>query len=319
MLLKLATMIMTQYMDKKQPTATHTSGNWLFYSYIAGSVIACGTVGYLYYLERAHNDAQLTTIRTQEQTLEEHRNTISTLETELFQTKTDRDEIIARYNEEKEQNDVFREQLEDLSGTINVLDQLAKTDEELLQKYSRVYFLNENYRPERLTQIDDDWVLAGKGEQYVHHQAWPYLEDMLEDAENDDIDLRVLSAFRSFEEQDALKGQFTRQYGSGANAFSADQGYSEHQLGTAVDIVDPITGATSQRFADTDAYEWLLDNAHKYGFTLSYPEGNEYYIFEPWHWRFVGVDLATDLYRDDAYFYDWDQRTINEYLITIFD
>ena len=52
---------------------------------------------------------------------------------------------------------------------------------------------------------------------------------------------------------------------------------------------------------------------------LSYPKGNAYYIFEPWHWRFVGKDLAKDLHRHKEYFYDWDQRDIDEYLIDFFD
>jgi len=62
-----------------------------------------------------------------------------------------------------------------------------------------------------------------------------------------------------------------------------------------------------------------LANAHKYGFTLSYPEGNQYYVFEPWHWRFVGEDLARDLKRDERHFYDLDQRAIDGYLLEIFD
>jgi zinc D-Ala-D-Ala carboxypeptidase len=63
----------------------------------------------------------------------------------------------------------------------------------------------------------------------------------------------------------------------------------------------------------------MKDNAYKYGFTLSYPESNTYYTFEPWHWRFVGEDLARDLRSDKAYFYDWDQRKIDGYLVNIFD
>jgi hypothetical protein len=63
-----------------------------------------------------------------------------------------------------------------------------------------------------------------------------------------------------------------------------------------------------------------LDNAHRYGFILSYPEGNDFYIFEPWHWRFVGRDLARHLDRnEDETFYTMDQRDINEYLLEIFE
>ena len=53
--------------------------------------------------------------------------------------------------------------------------------------------------------------------------------------------------------------------------------------------------------------------------SFSYPENNTFYDFEPWHWRFVGTDLARDLRRDGVEFYEWDQRKIDEYLISIFD
>jgi len=220
---------------------------------------------------------------------------------------------------EKNKNDTFEDQIKKITGTVGDLDKLSKTDEELLQKYSKVYFLNENYVPSDIKQIDKDYILAGKNAQFFHGDALPFLEDMIEEAEDDDIDLKVISAYRSFDHQTELKGQYTQTYGSGANTFSADQGYSEHQLGTTLDITDPATGGTYVSFAQTEAYQWLLKNAYKYGFVLSYPEDNAYYIFEPWHWRFVGTDLAKDLHRADANFYDWEQRKIDEYLLTIFD
>ncbi len=72
-------------------------------------------------------------------------------------------------------------------------------------------------------------------------------------------------------------------------------------------------------FEESEAYDWLVRNAHRYGFTLSYPEDNAYYIFEPWHWRFVGTKLADDLRDENVHFYDLEQREIQEYLISIFD
>ena len=108
-------------------------------------------------------------------------------------------------------------------------------------------------------------------------------------------------------------------YGSGANSFSADQGYSEHQLGTTIDFTTEEIGASSSVFGKTTAYQWLLENAYKYGFILSYPEANKYYQFEPWHWRFVGRGLAEKLHQEGKNFYDLDQREIDEYLISFFD
>ncbi len=220
---------------------------------------------------------------------------------------------------EKDRNEEFEDQISEISGTVKDLDKLSKTDEELLQKYSRTYFLNENFIPMRLKKIDNQYVMPDKKDLYFHGNAVEFLEDMLSDAKEAGFDIRIISAYRSFDEQADLKGQYTQIYGSGSNAFSADQGYSEHQLGTTVDIVDIDTRTTSQSFEQTEAFKWLQGNAYRYGFILSYPENNGFYIYEPWHWRFVGVDLARDLHRADAQFYEWDQRKIDEYLIKVFD
>jgi LAS superfamily LD-carboxypeptidase LdcB len=245
--------------------------------------------------------------------------TINELRFELHNLREDLGDLADRYRNEKNKNDDFEDQIRDLAGTLGDLDKLAKTDKELLAKYSKVYFLNENYIPERLKQIDDDYILAGKKDQYFHARIIKHLEDLIEDARKDDINLKIVSAYRSFDEQSDLKGQFTQIYGTGANTFSADQGYSEHQLGTTVDFTTPEVGGAYNSFKDTPAYSWLLANAYKYGFILSYPEGNGFYIFEPWHWRFVGVDLARDLNRQKKTFYELEQREIDKYLLTFFD
>jgi len=246
-------------------------------------------------------------------------STATALSDELSSLKKNLENLADDYKDERNRNEEFEDQIRDLSSTLGDLDKLAKIDEELLQKYSKVYFLNENYIPERVSKIDDKYVLEDKGDQYFHARAIDHLEDMFKDAARDDIDLKVISAYRSFDEQTDLKGQFTQVYGSGANTFSADQGYSEHQLGTTLDLTVAGVGGTYTNFAQTDAYEWLLDNAHKHGFIISYPEDNGFYIFEPWHWRFVGQDLAQDLNRKNESFYDLEQREINEYLLELFD
>lgn len=245
--------------------------------------------------------------------------TISELTNELVIIKEDLEKLADDYRDEKNRNEEFEDQIRGLAGTLGDLDKLAKTDEELLAKYSKVYFLNENYAPARLTQIDQDLILAGKGDLYFLAGAIEHLEQMINAAAEDEIDLKIVSAYRSFDYQSELKGQYSQVYGSGANAFSADQGYSEHQLGTTVDLTTPEVGGTYTSFKDTAAYQWLLEHAHQHGFILSYPEGNEFYVFEPWHWRFVGVDLARDLQRSGETFYTKDQREINEYLITFYD
>lgn len=228
-------------------------------------------------------------------------------------------ELADELSGEKLKNEAFRGQIENISGQVGELDKLAKTDPELLQKYSKVYFLNEHYMPEKLVPIKKKYLYIEEEPEFIHGKVEPFLEDMLEDAFDDGIEIWITSAYRSFDEQASLKGEYNVTYGEGANTFSADQGYSEHQLGTTVDLITRGLGGELQGFELTPAYEWLLGNAHTYGFVLSYPKDNGYYVFEPWHWRFVGVDLAEDLYDDRMHFYDLDQRDIDEYLISLFD
>jgi D-alanyl-D-alanine carboxypeptidase len=208
----------------------------------------------------------------------------------------------------------------EISGTVSTLEKLTKTDPELLQKYSKVFFLNEHFSPDRVVDIPKKYLYNEQNPEVVHEKVWPYMQKMLDKAGAEGQKLYVQSAYRSHDEQRHLKAAYSVIYGAGtANQFSADQGYSEHQLGTAVDFITSGLGGQLEGFEGTTAYNWMQNNAHKYGFTLSYPQGNAYYIFEPWHWRFVGVSLATYLHDQGKNFYDLDQRTIDEYLVKIFD
>jgi len=285
--------------------------------------------GYLFYQYRIQNDTIAMLLEERniflnkstglEAELATATSTIVALQTELASLTGDYSALSEDYQGERNRNEEFADTLEELSGTVGVLDKLSKTDEELLQKYSKVYFLNEHYVPESLSPINPEYVYDESREHLLHSKVVPYLEAMAKAAKADGVDLWVVSAYRSYEYQAQLKSQYLVTYGSGANAFSADQGFSEHQLGTAVDFTTAGRGGGLTGFETTPAYTWLKDNAHQYGFTLSYPEGNAYYVFEPWHWRFVGEKLARDLKRENAHFYDWDQRRINEYLISIFE
>jgi LAS superfamily LD-carboxypeptidase LdcB len=213
----------------------------------------------------------------------------------------------------------YQQEVGTITNTVNTLQKLSKTDPELLKKYSKVFFLSENYAPARLTEIPKDSSYSDGKALTIHTDVWSYLQRLLNDAKNAGVNLYVLSAFRSFDEQNALKGQYSVTYGAGtANQFSADQGYSEHQLGTTVDFMTTGIGGELSRFDGTPAYQWLTANAQKYGFTLSYPKDNPYYVYEPWHFRYVGVTLATELFNTGRHFYDMDQRTIDEYLISLF-
>ncbi len=244
---------------------------------------------------------------------------VATLSETIFELTGDRDGLQDSLEKEQEKVGAIEKQVGKALKTVGVLDKLSKTDEELLQKYSKVYFLNEHYIPSKLSSIQKAYVYDESRDHKLHSQVMPFFEDMVEDALKSDVKLYASSAYRSFDEQASLKSAYAVTYGSGANTFSADQGYSEHQLGTTIDFVTTGIQGNIDGFENTPAFTWMVENAHKYGFVMSYPKGNAYYVYEPWHWRFVGEDLARELKKDGVYFYDLDQREINEYLISIFD
>ena len=207
-----------------------------------------------------------------------------------------------------------------ISGQVNTLQKLSQTDPELLKKYSKVYFLNENYVPAHLTNIPTLYLYSESRPEQFLTETLPALKMLLDAAKASNIELYIKSAYRSFAQQQSLKSEYSVIYGAGtANSFSADQGYSEHQLGTALDFITTGLGGQLDGFDNTKAYQWLVANAHIYGFELSYPKGNAYYVYEPWHWRFVGKKLATYLRNNKLNFYDMDQRDIDAYLANIFD
>lgn len=218
------------------------------------------------------------------------------------------------------ENSILGSQNQQLNSTVAMLDKLANTDKELLEKYSSVYFLNENYEPKNLADIPAGYLARPEKPEQFLAEALPHLMNLLRDANDQHFPMQVLSGYRSYGTQANLKKGYKVTYGSGtANSFSADQGYSEHQLGTTVDFTTPAIGATLTGFDKTTSYAWLQDNAYKYGFILSYPKGNEHFVFEPWHWRYVGVELATRLHEAGKNFYDLDQRDIDAYLLNFFD
>jgi LAS superfamily LD-carboxypeptidase LdcB len=293
----------------------------------AGKILVIGAIviivawlfsfGARIFIELALKNRMLVAVHTADlQTLQ---YTEQYLENQLAASGQSNAYLSQQLQDSQDQNSAIESQVQQISGTVGTLTQLSQTDPELLEKYSRVYFLNENYVPKSLSSIDTIFLHDQSKPQQFLTQALPFLTNMLIAANNAGIPLQVVSAYRSFGTQSALKSIYIETYGSGANSFSAEQGYSEHQLGTAVDLTTPSTTPLTLKFASSTGYAWLTANAYKYGFELSYPPLNPYYIYEPWHWRFVGVDLATWLHDSNITFYDAPQRTIDQYLVSIFN
>lgn len=242
---------------------------------------------------------------------------IQLIETNLLEKNN---QLSQNISNEQELIALIAQDLQKVTGTVGTLDKLRRMDPELLQKYSKVYFLNEHYKPSSVYPIPEEFLYQKEKPQTFQTDALPHLVALLTDAKNASTTLRITSGYRSFYDQASLKTGYTVTYGAGtANKFSADQGYSEHQLGTTVDFITTGVSSTLIGFDTKPAFIWLQANAYKYGFVLSYPKNNSYYIYEPWHWRYVGVSLATRLHNEGKNFYDADQRTIDEYLTVFFD
>lgn len=124
-------------------------------------------------------------------------------------------------------------------------------------------------------------------------------------AANEGINLFIVSGFRSYATQASLYSNYVAGYGQvAADTFSARPGHSEHQSGLALDV-----NSADSSFAGTKEAIWVANNSYKYGFIVRYPQGKEHitgYMYEPWHLRYVGVNLATELYNSGL--------TLEEYL-----
>jgi D-alanyl-D-alanine carboxypeptidase len=268
-------------------------------------LLAAGFFGYRYYLLQIENERLVAELKqsNDQLALAEQKNS----------------DLVNALQEAANKNETFAANLQSATQNLNKLQWLNSLDTQLLQKYSKVYFLNENYTPKELSPIDSKYLFNKSRTLEIHGRVLPFLQQMLQAASTDNVTIEVASAYRSFSTQASLKSDYKVRYGTGANTFSADQGYSEHQLGTTLDFTTQAVGGGLTGFQKTEAYKWLQEHGHEYGFVLSYPPNNSYYIFEPWHWRFVGIELATKLHNDGKNFYDLDQREINSYLANMFN
>ena len=123
-------------------------------------------------------------------------------------------------------------------------------------------------------------------------------KNMWSAAKKQDLTLIVNSSYRDYKSQEEVWNYYDDLRGEEyADSIAARAGYSEHQTGLALDII--TYGANKNNFEKTDEFKWLEKNAHKYGFILRYPKGKEDitgYAYESWHYRYVGIETATEIY-----------------------
>lgn len=157
--------------------------------------------------------------------------------------------------------------------------------------------LPDGFVPPNLGYIPPEWHIPEYGGLQLRASVIEALEPMFAAAAADGVDLRIRSAYRSYDEQVSTFQYWVDLLGEEqARRESAEPGHSEHQLGTTMDFAAPDNGwELLESFADTAPGLWLAEHAHEFGFALSYPRDGEEitgYIFEPWHYRYIGVEAA---------------------------
>lgn len=170
---------------------------------------------------------------------------------------------------------------------------------------NRSNLLDSSYIPNNL-------IITDKNENNFHNYnnpllkpmisdcVYPYFLKMKEDMNKIGLDIIIDSGYRSYEYQQSIWDNRVKDIGfEETKKLVAPPGASEHQTGLAFDVAFIRNNQyTDNVKEDDEETKWLIENCHKYGFILRYPKGKENitgYIFEPWHYRFVGIELATTI------------------------
>jgi D-alanyl-D-alanine carboxypeptidase len=153
---------------------------------------------------------------------------------------------------------------------------------------------DKTYIPSDLTLLDKSISTSSI---CLKKDAAEALTTMIQAAKKDGYDIKVSSGFRSYNTQEGILSRDIASGNPNATKLVAKPGYSEHQLGMAVDLTSASIADASAavKFGSTKEFTWLQDHAYQYGFIQSYPEGKEDitgYMNEAWHYRFVGINNA---------------------------
>ncbi len=177
------------------------------------------------------------------------------------------------------------------------------TNQDYLMIVNKYYHLDSSYQPNDLVNISNQYYY-GEGHQ-IRKVVYDAFVDMWNQAKKDGIYFIVNSSYRTYAEQQSVYDGYKNSYGTTyADSIAARPGYSEHQTGLSLDIFSTEYTTTSN-FKGSPAYEWLVNNAYKYGFIQRYKEDTEEltgFSEEAWHWRYVGVEVATYLHEHDITF-----------------
>lgn len=183
--------------------------------------------------------------------------------------------------------------------------ELTDISKDILMLANKRYFLSD-YVPDDLVDVGNNYGVAGKN-QKLREACYNAFVDMCNDASKDNIVLFITSAYRPYKTQVKLFNSYLNVDNINVvDTYSSRPGYSDHQTGLAIDILSP--GYNLDTFVSSNASKWLNENAYKYGFILRYPKDKTIltgYTYEPWHYRYVGEDVAKLIYEHDICFEEY--------------
>lgn len=176
----------------------------------------------------------------------------------------------------------------------------ANTDDNYLILVNKFNKLSKDYEPNDLEEISNtNFINSNKHVNSLRKEAKNAFESLSNDSIKNGTPVYGQSAYRNYLLQERLYTKEVKNYGfSIADKQVARPGFSEHQTGLAIDVSSTKNGNMLD-FENTDSYIWMKNNAYKYGFILRYPKDKEKihgYIYEAWHFRYVGKKIAKDMY-----------------------
>lgn len=169
----------------------------------------------------------------------------------------------------------------------------------LVNKY---YYLDSSFIPKGLQSFGTDYAI--NNDIKAKREAVLAFKEMATDAQSINLTIKVVSGYRSYQDQEKLYKRYQERDGEKvANTYSAKPGHSEHQTGLALDIYN--TELSFSNFEKTIEFAWIKNNAHRYGFIIRYPLNKEEitgYKYEPWHLRYLGIEVATYIFENNITF-----------------
>lgn len=171
------------------------------------------------------------------------------------------------------------------------------TNDSLTKIVNPTHYIDADYEPSDLEYVN----VPSLGEFYLRKDARAACEEMFAAAMNDNIQLVLLSAYRSYAEQQYIYQQYVAEAGEAAYAQSDSiPGGTEHQLGLSIDLGDYSGVCQLQTcFDELESSQWLMENSYKYGYILRHPQGMEEYThinYNPWSYRYVGKEEAKKIF-----------------------